>query len=536
MPAITAGGWSLRRALAAVGICLVAVGATLATTAQPAAAHATLLSTVPAGDELLASAPEAVELSFDEPVEVLEGAAIRVFGPDGERVDRGAVDVDGPTLTAPIDGAQRGTYTVAWRVLSGDSHNLSGSFVFHVGARSGAVRIDNSDDPIVNAAGTLGRFLAFAGTTMLFGTGALAALARSDVSVVGQLRRLAVAGSAAGLVGVLLVLVARAAASSGRSLPAAFSLTAELTTSTRPGVLTALRGASLTVGLVLACVRGVWRRAAHVAVVPALAAMVCVSVAGHAWTSDHRVLAVTADIGHQVAAGMWIGGAMSLIAGLRATERRTQLARRFSTAALASATLIAISGTVLALIQVGSLDALTSTGYGQLLMAKIGGFAVLVTFGWLNRRHLIPIVAKAASPLLRSLRWEVAVAFAVLALTAVLVNQPPARSSVERPFAATTTADGATVQITVAPAKAGSNDLHLYFFDTTTAEVLPVDAVEVTASTGDIPPRRLEVTPITASHVSAYGASLSSPGSWTINVTLVRAGTPTTVSFEVPIR
>src|SRR3546814_20875572 len=88
-------------------------------------AHATLLSTVPTGDELLASVPDAVELRFDEPVEVLDGA-VRVFGPDGERVDLARVEVDGPALSAPIDAAQRGTYTVAWRVLCGDSHNLSG--------------------------------------------------------------------------------------------------------------------------------------------------------------------------------------------------------------------------------------------------------------------------------------------------------------------------------------------------------------------------------------------------------------------------
>src|SRR3546814_14061662 len=93
-------------------------------------AHATLLSTVPTGDELLASVPDAVELRFDEPVEVLDGA-VRVFGPDGERVDLARVEANGAELRAPIDAPQRGQYTVARRDLSEDSQQHSGPVVLH---------------------------------------------------------------------------------------------------------------------------------------------------------------------------------------------------------------------------------------------------------------------------------------------------------------------------------------------------------------------------------------------------------------------
>mgnify|MGYP001355636952 CR=1 FL=1 len=168
--------------------------------------------------------------------------------------------------------------------------------------------------------------------------------------------------------------------------------------------------------------------------------------------------------------------------------------------------------------------------------AKVIGFAVLVTFGWLNRRHLVPIAERAAAPLIRSLRWEVLVAAMVLTVTAVLIEQPPGRTAVDRPFAATVTADDATLQVTVEPARTGPNDLHLYFYNAVSGEVLPVDAVEVTAGTTDIPPRRLDVVPITASHVSVLGATFTAVGTWDIAVTLVRAGQPTTFILEVPIR
>ena len=305
---------------------------------------------------------------------------------------------------------------------------------------------------------------------------------------------------------------------------------------TRTGRLSVARGLALAVGLSAVWQGRLWRRAPWSAAATAAVAMALVAASGHAWTADERWAALLADVGHQAAAGVWVGGAVALLVALRTTAHRSRLARRFSTAALVSALAVAATGTISSLIHLGSWNALTSTGYGQLVAVKVALFVILVTFGWLNRRHLVPIVERAATPLIRSLRWEVLVAFGVLVLTSVLVDQPPGRTSMARPFSGSASVEDATVQVTVAPARTGTNDVHLYFYDATTAEALPVDAVEVSASTADLPPRRLDVIPVTASHVSVLGTSFTSPGDWTIEVVLVRAGAPTTVTFEVPIR
>src|SRR3546814_20563772 len=120
---------------------------------------------------------------------------------------------------------QRGTYTVAWRVLSEDSHNLSGSFVFHVGERSGAVAVDDSDNPLVDAAGTIGRLLALSGAALLFGSGVVTMLAAKVEWVAAQFRPPVLGASAASVLGVALVLVVRPAPSSRRSLPSTISPT-----------------------------------------------------------------------------------------------------------------------------------------------------------------------------------------------------------------------------------------------------------------------------------------------------------------------
>ena len=113
----------------------VVAGSIAALFSAPAAlAHARLDSSTPSNDEVLRRAPAQVVLHFSEPVETAFGS-VRVYDGAARRVD------DGRT-TRPAaargrgrlrSGLPRGTYTVAWRVVSADSHPVSGAFVFHVG-------------------------------------------------------------------------------------------------------------------------------------------------------------------------------------------------------------------------------------------------------------------------------------------------------------------------------------------------------------------------------------------------------------------
>lgn len=514
---------------AAVALLAIVAGA------GPASAHATLIATVPAGDELLDDAPTTVQLQFDEPVDVVDGG-VRVFGPDGSRVDQGRFDVEGSTLVVPIDPGGEGTYTVAWRALSEDNHNLESSFVFHVGTRTGAADIAATDGRVGDALGTVGRLLALGGMLALFGTAAIRLLDGADDAVVARLRPLAVAAAGLGAIGTVLVLAGSAAATSGRPALEAIRFIPDLAADTRTGRLVAIRGLVLAAAAVVAVAPKAWRVGAWPVFAAAVAAMGLLASSGHAWTADQRGLALVSDVGHQLAAGTWVGGAAALLVALRVSSTPSRLAQRFSTAALVGAVVIAATGTASALINTGSWDAVASTGYGRLVIAKVVGFAILVTFGWMNRRHLVPLVERTAAPLLRSVRWEVVAAVGVLAVTAVLIDQPPGRTAVDRPFNGYETSDELMVQLTVQPARTGTNDMHLYFYDAASGAQLPVDAVELTAATDGIPARRLDLVPVTSSHASALGAALTAPGTWTVEATVVRAGTPTTVTFEVPVR
>lgn len=508
--------------------------------ASSASAHATLLSTTPADDERVDRAPESVEIAFDEPVEAVDGG-VSVFGPAGERVDRGAVEADdgGRIVRVAIDDAGiQGTYTVSWRALSEDSHNLTGSFVFHVGSETGAADLSDDPDVAVDLAGGLARWAAYVGALMVLGAVALAVAVRDEPAVRRRLRLLVLGGASTAVVATAVVLVAQTADLAGRGLLDALSLTPEIARDTRTGRFGVARMALFALAALIAAIPVLWRRVAWLVGVVTVGAMATWPLSGHAWTTSPTALTVITDLVHLAAVGVWVGGLFALGCSLPVATDRLALARRFSRVAVVTVIVVVITGTLSGFWQVRSLEALTSTGYGQLLVAKVAGVIGLVALGWANRRRLASWADGTTEALARFVRVEIVVAAVVLALTAALVNQPPARATVDRPFeGSASTVDGrGRLEVTVAPARVGPNDIHLYFFDDAGRSLVPVDAVEMTGGTDQISPRRFDVQAVTPSHFSVYGASLTSPGTWTFTVSAVREGRPSTYTIEVPVR
>lgn len=532
---------ALRRA---APLTLLALAAGLAVLigplASPAGAHAKLVATSPAGDEVIERAPEQVTLTFDESVEAFADG-VRVFDPSGGRVDRGQTEVsdDGLTVSAPFEEADsQGTYTVSWRVLSEDSHNLSGSFVFHVGTETGGADIGDDANTLVDVVGGLARWVGYAGALVALGAAVLALANPGEPAVCRRLRVVVMAAAGSAAVATAVVLVAQTADIAGRDLLDSVTLAFDVAPDTRTGRLALLRLALLAAAAIAAAIGPLWMRRPWVAGGLTVGAMVTWPLSGHAWTTSPRLVSVLADLVHLVAVGVWVGGLFALGCSLLLAHDKEAMARRFSRVAVVTVFVVAISGSISGYWQVRSIDALFGTGYGQLLALKVVGFAGLVVIGWFNRQRLATWIDGSAQILVRFVRAEVAIAVVVLALTAALVNQPPAKDTASRPFAASVASEAGdgTLEITVAPARVGQNDIHLYFFDDAGRTLVPVDAVEMTAGTDQIAPRRIDLQPLTPSHFSAYGASLATPGTWTLTVTAIREGQPSTFEIEVEIR
>jgi copper transport protein len=207
----------------------VALAAMLAC-APAAFAHSTLISTAPVRDRVLEHAPEHVLLHFDEPVETALGS-LAVYDGEGERVDAGRITRPSPdSVRVAVDKElERGTYTVAWRVISADSDPINGAWVFHVqerGAQPAGVAAQVLEDtPFTVSAFYLGgRFVEF--TLLLLCVGGVAALVYALRSAAGAIRRrllgILAALAAALMVMALLGLGLQAAAAGGGTLADGF--------------------------------------------------------------------------------------------------------------------------------------------------------------------------------------------------------------------------------------------------------------------------------------------------------------------------
>ena len=126
------GGGLVSRALAA------RAGGACAAARRAASAHALLKATTPERGARLERAPAQVTLRFSEPVEVAFGA-VRVFDSQRREVQAGRAFHPGERGNAVAvrlrDGLGEDGYTVTYRVISADSHPVSGGFVFVVGRR-----------------------------------------------------------------------------------------------------------------------------------------------------------------------------------------------------------------------------------------------------------------------------------------------------------------------------------------------------------------------------------------------------------------
>jgi putative copper resistance protein D len=94
--------------------------------------------------------------------------------------------------------------------------------------------------------------------------------------------------------------------------------------------------------------------------------------------------------------------------------------------------LIALTGAINSLLLVGSFEGLVGTPYGRLLGLKILLFSVMVGLALINRFRLLPRLRHEPQPaapivaLARSVLFEQALGFAVLAVVSVLGTWPPA--------------------------------------------------------------------------------------------------------------
>lgn len=376
--------------------------------AAPASSHSALRGTDPDDGSVLKQAPRHVTLTFTESVGLLDDS-FRVFGPDQRRVHTDeATHADGRSDTARVGlpgKLAQGTYTVAWRVVSADSHPVSGAFSFSVGnpsATTGQLDTGPAEDPLTGGLHDAARYLAYLAAALLVGLAAFALLCRpADTS---PLRRPLVAAWWTLLGSTVVLLLLRAPYEAGTGPAAAFDAAALGRTLTgRPGEALLARLIVLLLTAVflirLSRRRGPEERPAALAIGTALAAALALTwaAAEHASAGIQVPLAMTSSVLHLLATGVWLGGLVALLLTLRrsAGGDLPEVVPRFSRIAFAAVIVLAVTGLYQSWRGLGSLSALTGTAYGRLLLAKLAAICVLLLVAGYSRRWTALIAAPA---------------------------------------------------------------------------------------------------------------------------------------------
>ena len=108
----------------------LAVAAAVVVSAQPAWAHARLVSATP-GDGQTASAVRSVSLTFSERF-AAPFSSIELEDAQGRIVPlRSSVSSDGKTLSGRLETPlSAGVYRVTWAIAASDGHRMTGSYTF----------------------------------------------------------------------------------------------------------------------------------------------------------------------------------------------------------------------------------------------------------------------------------------------------------------------------------------------------------------------------------------------------------------------
>ena len=550
----------------------------LAALASPAFGHADLTRSDPAAGATVSTSPKQVTLSFSEGVTVRRDA-IRVLDSNRSELDVGAPSHPGgrdSVVRSTLPALKDGLYVVVWHATSADAHPVSGSYTFSVGGAdaSGAAAERLARDALATETGdrTVGivygvaRFGVFVGLALLLGTGAFVVAlwpaGRQDRRVGSLLNGAVVVTAAATVLGFLMEGPYTSAGTLGDTF-ASGQISAVW--DTRFGKVWVARLLLLVVAALL--VRWMVRRPGPLpswwratAALTGLMLAATPALSGHGSTGRWVYLAFTADVLHVLAMAVWLGGLVTLVLARSDERAYPRVAERFSGLAFGAVIVLVVTGSFQAIRQLETISALWDSDYGRILLVKLIVFALLIAIAAWSRRlvHGRVLVVRAAPTddtmtdeaptefvadpgegavavkarvepstsetalhgLKRTVRAELVVGAVVLALTSMLVNTAPPRSSaVAVPLQVQLDGGPVSFNTFFGPAQAGAaNQLHVSL---QTPAGRPVQALEMRASLS-MPSKGISRIPIemtgAGEHFYADNVQVPFAGQWTLEL------------------
>lgn len=539
------------------------LGMLLLLLAPQASAHALVVGSDPADGARLPKVPAALTVRFSESVGLGLGY-LRVVDSAGRQVDAGDASHPGGTGSAirvsMKSGLGDGTYLASYRVISADSHPIGGSLRFVVG--NGAIGTETpsagtATHADITVALAVSHWLSFAGVALVGGTWLIFSLWPA-----GQrrpaIRRAVWSGWTLAALGAVCEFLLQGPYAAGSSLfTFARSDLLDATLHVSSGKLLSLR--VLLLGVLSLALRDLFASdglrspdlgetsrgrtnwGPETAAIVGVGIVITFAASGHTQSADPRWLAVLVDALHLAAMIIWFGGlAMLLIAAYSGAHQdetepleadtsgdldQIELAAGlpiFSRVAMASVAVLAVTGTIQAWREVGTVDALATTSYGLLVIAKVALLAALVTLGYFARRTVLRRSEGSATvtKLRRGVLTEVLLGAVVLAITAVLIAQPPGKVALAadraKPKVATVALSaGSSARVEISPGVHGQVRVAVRLSGASPTARLTASASLPTKQLGPIP---IDLKASGPQNYTATNLMLPTAGIWVISL------------------
>jgi putative copper export protein len=323
----------------------------------------------------------------------------------------------------------------------------------------------------------LARLLLFAGLIVVVGAVVLSAYAFGAPPP--ALRRVIAAGAGAAFAGTIAVVAAEA-------MGAGVGLTGALASSLGRSLIARAAVAILLLAASLVLLTRPGRHVASLSLLAGAAGLAGMAVDvlnSHAAAEGPMTINELVQWLHITAVGVWIGGLVALLVGLRQqpTDSQTYLTRRLSRLAGFFLVVVVATGVFRAVIEVQTWGNLVSTAFGLLVLLKVVLLLTLAGLGAFNRYGNVPHLPRTLARLRRIVSTEALVALGAVTVAAALVNvAPPAEYAAAAASARATSlvitgSDYATtvkVRLVVNPGAAGFNTFDLRVADYTSGNEL----------------------------------------------------------------
>ncbi|MFJ5767549.1 copper resistance protein CopC [Lysinibacillus sp. NPDC093210] len=472
---------------------------------KEAMAHAYVAKSTPAENEIFTTAPTNIFIQFNESIQPGFHSII-ILDSRGKKMplNKEYVNSNNETiLEAKIKGKlPNGTYTMQWKAVSADGHPVQGVIPFSIGTTqdsSSIVKAETSNY-IPKADMIFLRWLLFSSFALYIG-GIMYNLficrAEQDEAFMNN-RSLSTKMIWLALVVmficILLNLPLQTKVGAGVSWLEAFkpNLLTETLTQTTFGSIWIVQIFCI-IGLLIATYFANRTKSIFsykdwaISLLFFIAILITKSLTSHAAVSTNKIMAVSMDFLHLLAASIWVG-TLFYLAFLLPKRQKTWIneseknkywysINRFSLVAIGATAIILLTGIYGSLEYVPTFYALLHTYYGIALIGKILLFIIML---FLGSFHYIKGRKHGNKDLTRTIIFEFGIGLVVMVVAALLTNLPTSISS-PGPFKQTMILDNKdTATLQISPNIAGINSFKIVLKDQKGKPITDVEKVQLT--------------------------------------------------------